>query len=60
MIECEFRHIDGDMVLGSQNLETVPADGDEVIIEGAAYQVVGPKTHMIADSAVVYVRERSS
>jgi hypothetical protein len=59
MIECEFRRVDDDSVLETRNLETVPNAGEEIMIEGVAYQVATPPSDIIADSAIVYVKEPS-
>lgn len=56
MIDCEFRHIDDDSVLETRRLAVVPDVGEEIVIEGVAYQTTTPPLDIKADGSIVYVK----
>jgi len=54
---CEFRLADGDSVIGTKQMETLPKVEDEVTIEGRTYVVEDcPSNPSSSDAVVICVR----
>lgn len=59
MPTCEFRSED-DAVLGTKELNTLPDEDDEIVLEGVVYRVNALPGDTSTDPVVVYVRERAA
>ncbi len=55
MVECQIRLVSADVLLDTQELDTVPTLGDEVIVGGEAYVVAAPPSEVVGAEAIVYV-----
>lgn len=59
MVMCQIRLVDGDELLETREMDTVPGIGEEIVVGGEVYQTATTPSDVVAGAAVVYVKRVS-